>query len=213
MPAIKSNTLEWIKDGVVSILGNKGGLERGIKKAATKASKEAQLETIKAARSAGKHGQEVKQAIQDNLNTVMDNISIAAPKNLVEGVGATRGITSLINSGEELTEESIKAAAKSATNKIKRDGAITAVKDYYADPFKRMGNEALTDAERSLARKQFVGRVGATTAATALGAGITHDLFSNKEEDTGLGGIAVNTVGATGLASAAAFGVSMLAKL
>ena len=40
-----------------------------------------------------------------------------------------------------------------------------------------------------------------------------NDLFSNKEEDTGLGGIAVNTVGATGLASAAAFGVSMLAKL
>lgn len=213
MPAIKSNTVEWIKEGVASILGNKGGLERGIKKAMTKASRETRLETLKAVRAAGKHGKEAIQAAQDTGIEVLKNIPTAAPKSAVEGIGATRGIASLINNGEELTEESIKAASKSATNRIKRQGVVNAVKDYYADPFKQMGDKTLSDAERSLATKQFVGRVGATATAASVGIGVTHDLFSNNEEDTGLGGIAVNTTAVGGLATAGALGVSLLRKL
>lgn len=198
---------------VSDIFGNKGGLDRGIKKAATKASKDYKLETIKTARKAGKSGKEVKEALKNTQQIVMDNMSTANPKNLVEGIGATSGITNLINKGEKLTDSSIKAASKSATNKIKKDGAFNAVKDYYADPFKNLNNSNISDAQRKLAGQQFVGRVGATAGATALGVGVTHDLLSNNENDTGLSGITTNTAAVGGLATAGALGVSMLKKL
>jgi hypothetical protein len=67
--------------------------------------------------------------------------------------------------------------------------------------------------ERGAAAKQLGARVGATVGATALVGGVGHDLFSDNEDDIGLGGIAVNTVGAGGLAGGAALGLGMLRKL
>ncbi len=96
---------------------------------------------------------------------------------------------------------------------LKLNTAWEAAKGYYSEPWKALGNKELSDAARSTAAKQLGARVAVTGGAVALAGGIGHDLITDKEDDYGVGGIAINTVGTAGVFGGAALGLSMLKKL
>lgn len=123
---------------------------------------------------------------------------------------ATKGFDKM--SGDEMVEATKKASDEYASA-LTNNTTWEAAKGYFTEPYKAMGDESLTQAQRSLAQKQFAARTGAAVGATALSGGIVHDMYSSNEQDTGLGGIAVNTMGATGLSAGVAAGVGLLKKL
>lgn len=116
--------------------------------------------------------------------------------------------------GKDATKEEFEAAVNSIERENKVKTGFQAVKDYYADPLNKIKNSKLDDATRDLAKKQFIARAGVTAAAGTATIGIGHDLLANKENDTGLGGIAVNTAAMAGIGTGAAAGAAaMLRKL
>lgn len=209
MPAIKSNKcVTVLKDLFLS----KGLAERGENAAANKIVKKAD----KAVRNSAE-GEEISQAFSNARkynDTYAGNAAEAELRNSANEDNVKKAASRYLSAGgEKATQKSYDEAYEKAQSVLKRDTAFESAKGYFTEPYKAMTDKGLSKAERGLATKQFMARTGAAVGGAALVGGIGHDMLADNEEDTGLGGIAVNTAGATGLAAGVAGGVSLLKRL
>lgn len=200
------------------LLGAKGLGTRSTEKAAAKMVKKTRADQLAFAKGA-KNGEKMKTLdnVKKGTTAVLEDMQASGVKSTkggkIGGALENTAASNLVTSETALTKEAYESAMSSAEGRLKRNSSFEAAKGYFSEPYNALKNADLTEAERKLAGQQLTARVGATATAGALGVGVTHDLFSNNENDTGIGGITVNTAAAGGLATAAAAGVSMLAKL
>lgn len=112
--------------------------------------------------------------------------------------------------GENATREDVDKAVRVTLGRIKRGSKVEAAKGYWSEPYNNLTSK--DENIRSLAKAQLVGRTAMVAGGATLGVGMTHDLFSSRENDTGLGGVVGNTMAMTTLGAAGA-GISLLKKL
>lgn len=222
--AVKGNGVVGKALSVVGeLLSNKGGYKKGVSKAAKDISKRESKNIDDIAEQLIKNKGGAESVGEEGVKKIKNEAEALAHKTNADYAGAatskddillSQAATNKMVGGEAgISQGAYDDSLKSLKGEANRKGAFNATKDYYADPFKRMGDKTLSEAERSLAMKQFVARGAATAGGVGITAGLTHDLFSNKEDDTGLGGIAVNTAAMTGVGAAATAGIGLLRKL
>lgn len=143
----------------------------------------------------------------------LDDVYSKEAKNVAMG-GYKRAAADGVNMADTAAyQKYIKDNITGFQSEINRTATFEKVKGYFSQPFKNMKDKNLTSTERDFAQKQFIARAGAVGAVGVAGAGLTHDLLSNNEEDIGTNNITTDAVTTGGLAAAGALGVSMLTKL